>query len=708
MNDLHFLSENPINLKEEDLFNFSFYAEKVQKIIQHHSNNPNPLTIGIYGKWGSGKTSFLNLIKDQLEYFTHYNKQNEYLIYEFNPWRYSTSDEMIFDFFDGLAKRFFVKTDSLNQVIGKNIIKYSRYLKAIKISSTIGIPKALGTSVSFDISEIFKSLGEDFGGNKTITIDTLKDKVNRSIIECGFKVIIFIDDIDRLDKDEIYSILKLIKLNANFENFIFIVTIDQEHVAKAIHHRYGAETKDGELFLEKIINVPIHLPRIEEIDLKKYFQKHLVEVKNKLRFKNIEKVEEEFKKIDREFSAKYFSSPRNILKVLNSFFVSCYAIGDEVNLSDLFWCEYIKITNINCYNFLKEYTDQTVFISVNKIIDFNNKSSPYPDGEKKFMINTYKDVADIILTLFPDSKSSSILSGDLNHETLERELRINTYEHYDKYFSFHANNKVSEIKLLELKDLIENENTNGLIPLIKALFEDSINQQKIFIHIEKIIKDFENSEKRVFLYTFLFSNLNLIPNTHNDLFGLDFRLRIIELISSKLNLNLAQNEDVIINLSQHLTIVQLCHYTGKISEGDIRSQLEGIISKEAKEKFTTENLIYQNPKNPANKMIMGLWSKNDFDGFNKYILSTLSNIENVGLLVRNFPGFWNESFFGALEKDHFYYMKQMIDVDMLFSKIKLLSPDLITITEELRVQYNQENTIEDNLRQFIYFYLKET
>ena len=59
--------EKPINKGDEDLFNFKFYSKKVQEIIQRSTRSSEPLVIGIYGKWGDGKTSFLNLIENQID-----------------------------------------------------------------------------------------------------------------------------------------------------------------------------------------------------------------------------------------------------------------------------------------------------------------------------------------------------------------------------------------------------------------------------------------------------------------------------------------------------------------------------------------------------------------------------------------------------------------------------------------------------------------
>ena len=63
------LSDTPITNEEDDLLNYSPYAKKIQKLIQANTGNSDPITIGIYGEWGQGKSSFLNLIEHQIDLF---------------------------------------------------------------------------------------------------------------------------------------------------------------------------------------------------------------------------------------------------------------------------------------------------------------------------------------------------------------------------------------------------------------------------------------------------------------------------------------------------------------------------------------------------------------------------------------------------------------------------------------------------------------
>lgn len=703
----HFLEDNPINNVREDLFNFKHYAEKVQKLIQLNSDNPDPITIGIYGEWGEGKTSLLNLIENKIEHFEKNKEAKEYLKYHFNPWRYSNEDEMLFEFFDGLAKMFYVEKKTSLQKIGNQIRRYSKYLKAVKISTTIGIPRTLGTSVSFDANKIFEALGEDLSGEQ-ITLESLKNKVNDSINDAKFKVIVFIDDIDRLDKNEIYTILKLIKLNASFNNFIFIVSLDIDYVSKAIKNRFGEEDNDGKMFLEKIINIPIHVPRVEEADLKEFFQIKLSQIKNALDIKNKDRLNEELKGINREFSGRYFKSPREIIRILNSFFISAFAIGNEVNLRDLFWIEYIKIKNGECYKSIKNYLNIKTFLEEGTVIDFNDdiEEDGNLNGTRKYLMDNFNNVKDVVDFLFP-IKGGGFLSGKIDPDILEQELRINSREHFEKYFSFHTIRKLSNIKILEIEKLIADNNNDDLKRIIEDLFLDQTQQYKVLYRIEIFIKNIAAPDRRNFFYEFLLRNLIIIPESEKDMFGLDYRLRLIELIGSKLSSDSENdNEKISLKLASLLDLNNLCHYSRKFKDSVIKPKLIELISNKAENELTTEYPFYLILQN-SNKMIMNYWKETNPERFNKYIEDTLISEERISKLIRNFPGVWNGTKVAALEYDNYKYLKELLNVDFIYGKLSELNPVLVEkINNRDDAQFNDfdENSEEDNLKQFIFWY----
>ncbi|MDI6049384.1 P-loop NTPase fold protein [Flavobacterium sp. XS2P24] len=717
---IHFLGDNAINKPEEDLFNFKHYAEKVQKLIQLNSGNTEPITIGIYGKWGEGKTSFLNLIENKIDHFEKKEGDKEYLKFHFNPWRYSSEDEMLFDFFDSLSKKIYVKENTNLQEVGKWISKYSKYLKAIKISATVGIPKIFNSKVSFDVNEIFQALGEDLEGDK-LTLDSLKDKVNEAIKKVNFKVVVFIDDLDRLDKEEIYTILKLIKLNANFDNFIFIVNLDSEQVAKAIKHRYGDEILDGKLFLEKIINIPINLPKIENEDLQFFFETKFSKLINLLVFNDFESRKNEVDEIKQGFSAQFFKSPREIIRVLNGFFIGAFSLGDEINLRDLFWIEWLKIKNVKLYDKIKSYNSsdsESFFTGQNEIIDFNDKfdmdagktvnRGEYLKGTREKLIKEFEEYKWIVDLLFPNQNNI----GQGMKFVYDTNLNINSTLHFDKYFSYHTERKVKNTNLLKLKEQIINKKSSDLLISIKELFSKKIENQKSLYSLENVIKSMNIIENRNFLFDFLFKNIDVIPETQKDMFEQDYRSRIIKLIGRQLNDDKENNnEKITIELANNLSdLDQLLNFIISFDEKkSFKKNIELLFLKKSKERLGDEIAFYKDSEKILNRWFLDFWHKYEPEVFKDYIDKSLTNIDNIKHLIRNFSVIFNGKKFGALSKEKYDYMGEIINSDFLFSKIQEFDNKMIETVDISKFEFDNydESTLEFNIKQFIYWYKKE-
>ncbi|MCD8414376.1 KAP family NTPase [Tenacibaculum dicentrarchi] len=695
------ISNSPISKNNGiDLFNFEHYAKKVQKIIQNNSNNSEALTIGIYGKWGEGKTSFLNLINDEIDIWKDKEKgQKGILKYHFNPWRYSTEEEMLFDFFDGLSKMMFVEQETELQKISKKITEYYNYIEKIKLKGKVGF--------FLKILNFFAEISK----KDKVTLDKIIKSINDKLKGLSYKIVVFIDDIDRLDKDEIYTILKLIKLNANFDNFVYIVALDENHVAKAIGQRYGESSEDGKLFLEKIINIPIHLPKIESADFKHFFEVKLKEVFDNLGFSDENDNEKEvFLEIIREFRVQYFKNGREIIRVLNSFFVGAFAIGEEVNLRDLFWIEYLKITDKELFLHIKNYRfniiPKKLIISKNLKNNFKriNNENDYPHSDL------------IIEKLFPKYRSEvnkEELLKDVKYITyVDNNFNVNHLNHFEKYFSYHIERKSSKVKNKEIFQNIIDKNEDELRKnLIIIRDKEYLKFYRFYNLIEYFIND-ENIN-HPFFYSFLFSNLDMIPETEIDSFGLSYKLKIVELIASNLDKNNV-DKDHIIQLAEKLTIRQLCYFTKNINKAYyVRNELNRLVFEKVKEEYIDKptpffyNLIKEHSHY---KMIMSLWKENDNTSFNKYIDNQTNNFDNILKLIRNFTDFWSNSFFGDLRDTNYYYMKSIIDIDVVYQKIKEMKPELINkinIKNKMSFSISNRPSEVENVEQFIYWYKKD-
>ncbi|WBX71745.1 KAP family P-loop NTPase fold protein [Tenacibaculum retecalamus] len=702
------LSDLPIGKNGVDLFNFKHYAKKVQKIIQNNSNNSEPLTIGIYGKWGEGKTSFLNLVENKIDLGKKGKGQKGVLKYHFNPWRYSTEEEMLFDFFDGLSKMMFVnKENEILQKVGKQLLKYSKYAKAIKVSASAGLSPSNKVSATLDISEIMKSLGEDFTGEKPV-LEVIIDNINKKLEESKYKIVVFIDDIDRLDKDEIYTILKLIKLNANFNNFVYIVALDENHVAKAIGQRYGETSDDGKLFLEKIINIPIHLPKIETVDFKHFFNVKFKEVIDNLGFSDRK---EEINEIRNEFRPHYFRSAREVIRVFNSFFVSAFAIGEEVNLRDLFWIEYLKVKYTNVFDVIKKYNFPNIeekLIASSTIIKYStsvvNKDEIFNEHSKGIVEILFPDNKDFIMRMESNNGKNAI-------ETSNIQFKINHPNHFEKYFSYHMEGKVSVVKNRQILQYIIDENEKELESVLIDLRDKyNLEVHRFYSVIEDLI--IEDSLNHIFLYDFIFSNLDLFPETEKDVLGSTYLLRVIELIASVLDKR--NNNEGIIELAKKLSIYHLCYFTRTIQlKIAIKKELESLIVLKTKEEYLGKPIpfFYDLTKEHSHyKMMMSLWKEKDKGSFNKYIENNTESFNNILKLIRNFAPFSTSGIFINLDLRNYKYMEELIDVGLIYKRIEEYKPELIIQIDSDYIKSfsltNRPSELE-NVEQFIYHYKKD-
>ncbi|WBL26775.1 KAP family P-loop NTPase fold protein [Zunongwangia sp. HGR-M22] len=703
---ISFNSNNPINNPEEDFFNFEHFAQKIKKIIQGYSYNSEPLTIGIYGKWGSGKTSLLRLIEKDIELFKKNKDDKPFIKFHYNPWLYQSKEEMLFDFFDTLSRKLNYTDDEQLKKAGKLIKKYSRYLKAVKLSASVGIPKVFNAGISIEPYEILQRLGEDLEGNEK-SLDDLKNEVNHSLDQSSKKIIIFIDDVDRLDKDEIFTLFKLIKVNADFKNLVFLVCLDPDYVAKAIHSRYGSKKQSGIDFLEKIINIPLELPLIEKSDLD-YFVKE--KVKSILDNKFID--EDNKNELIYSLRGDYFNSPREIIRILNSFAVSYFAIGEEVNLHDLFWIEYLKIKYFKAYQMIKNYAHnlESNFPFV-ETIDFNdflseNKNESGLRMELSKMRKAYK----VIDFLFPMNRNGTIISFQNQRlkplHILDSELRINHVDHFEKYFSFHTKGKISEITFSKLLSDINQDFTEKSLSLFKNL-KSNVEERKVVYRfkteIEKVADKSNNK-----LLIFLAKNINTFSSIENSEGGFD--IEIVRSIAKRLITDPTQDENYILKIASYFNSSQLTYFIDIIKQGGNISLLKKLeinlihdIKKEGEQFYKRKYVAH---------LILKIWSENNHKELEDYLISSFFNKDNIYSFFKIFPHFWNEKIYGAFRQDNYIYLTKRLKQNgqRFYHKIKSIIPELNNINslDDIDLEWDdyKDNSGLDHSKQFIYWHLK--
>ncbi|MES2385619.1 MAG: P-loop NTPase fold protein [Pseudomonadota bacterium] len=246
-----YLSDQPITRRTQDRFSRAPFATRIAETISKRID-PASIVIGLFGPWGDGKTSVLEMMEEAL------CTNSNVIVIRFNPWHFQSEEMLLRGFFATLADGLGRSLPSLKERAGEMLKKYGALLSLGSLT--------FGGIVQIQAGDAAKGLGEALS---TVGLDELKKRIDDLLSESGKRLVVFIDDIDRLDRDETHSVFKLVKLSASFTNTCYVLAFDDEVVSAALGQRYGAGGQEaGRAFLEKIIQVPLHLPPADNISLR--------------------------------------------------------------------------------------------------------------------------------------------------------------------------------------------------------------------------------------------------------------------------------------------------------------------------------------------------------------------------------------------------------------------------------------------------------
>ena len=232
---------------ESDKFGIGQYENGLIRFIEHANT---PTTIALQGEWGSGKTSLMNTLKNNL----CEGDDAKFLGVWINTWEYSLMKDAttsLLEIANGLAR-------SITQIAGNNTSKVGD--KIIKFG-LMAFSAAFNRGSDF-VEEILTD------GNKS-SIGEIRAELETIINDCIEKqrkqgIVFFIDDLDRIDPPIAVQLLELLKNLFTFNYCIFILAIDYDVVIKGLEPKFGKLTEQNERefrsFFDKIIQVPFSMP----------------------------------------------------------------------------------------------------------------------------------------------------------------------------------------------------------------------------------------------------------------------------------------------------------------------------------------------------------------------------------------------------------------------------------------------------------------
>ncbi len=319
-----FVSDSPVTDPNLDKFKRLPFAKRIAETLAQRRDSTS-IVVVIHGEWGEGKTTVLEFVYGALCRF------DDILPIRFNPWRFSDELSLLMSFFATLAGTLDKSPKTAKEKLGDVFRSYGDVLGEIAIEAN-GTKVSVGHSVS--------KMGEKLS---MVTIEERKDRIERMLKASRKRLVVFLDDIDRLERKEIQSVFKLLKLTADFAYVSYVLAFDRDVVAAAIGEQYGAgDIRAGYQYLEKVVQVNLNLP-IADREL--LYQLCIEGVNDALRMAKVSLSQEQergFQLAFLQYVVPELRNPRLAKLYANSVAFALPLLAHEVNPVDLLLLEAIK------------------------------------------------------------------------------------------------------------------------------------------------------------------------------------------------------------------------------------------------------------------------------------------------------------------------------------------------------------------------------
>lgn len=293
------------------------------------------LVVAVMGPWGHGKSSFINLMREEFEGIPKESdptpKESEtrraLTVIDFNPWMFSGSDQLVDFFFTQIGAELKIKNKRRFRKIAKLLQKYGGILRPA--FQLIPFPRAGA------VGDLI--VGAAGTRNADRSVQKVKDDITEALSKLEKPIVVVIDDIDRLTKIEIREIFKLVRLTASFPNIIYLLAFDRERVEQAL----SEDGVSGRAYLEKIVLLSFDVPQASEKLLRSRALAELERILSPVTNATLD--EDRWPSAYSEVIEPLLSNIRDVTRYAISAKQTIKDLGDKVDLVDLLAMEALRV-----------------------------------------------------------------------------------------------------------------------------------------------------------------------------------------------------------------------------------------------------------------------------------------------------------------------------------------------------------------------------
>jgi len=435
-----FRVDQPIQSCSEDDLGRESFANAIAEAILHYDSKDS-IVLGLFGPWGSGKTSILNCVREYIAKSSESLPDNKKpVLMVFNPWTYSDQNQLIAHFFKQISvelktSKFVERAGQIGTILDQFSVIFQPVLQVAQLAE----PNAALAGVGFRaVGAIGKWLSR-LKQSRLKDAEELKKELDELLGKLQNKIIVMIDDVDRLNHFEIRQVFQLVKKLADFKNTVYLLAFDKNVVLKALGK---VQEGIGEQYLEKIVTVPFDIPNPGPWARRTLLEKGLEEITGEKQITEI---------LDSYYGEKFLSLFRNLRDVnryLNTFRFAWGLIKYDINLKDLMIITAIQVRYPRLYDAIRER--QAIFtlgheVTWSILVGDDEKWKQEKEAAANLLEKTLEETCDIssdslkvlLLWLFPPLEEiySKANYGPEDRRLWRREKQICSSACFDRYFA---------------------------------------------------------------------------------------------------------------------------------------------------------------------------------------------------------------------------------------------------------------------------------
>lgn len=432
-----FDTDAPIKEADKDMFNMDNLVKRIVNYIAYTDVNDAAFSMGLVGEWGDGKTSLMNFVEEKIR-----KDHKNFIIVRFNPRSSKKADYIQEDFLDAIKQSL----SPFHSGIDRTIDKYAVALDVIP-----DVPMIV--SKGLELLQVRNNKKREVKHGELL----------KAIRDINRRIVVLVDDLDRLTGDELLEVMKVLDTNGAFPNMVFLTSFDKEYVNTVLNNYLGLGNQDR-AYTDKYFTVEIRVPLHPAFRLMDYLVGKLSEAcKSGFIKMNVQSIEVQTRNLS-SFIMNRLHTIRDIKRFTNQFLYNFAEVQRDVNYRDFFLLELLKFAHPEDYealyrmkyihrgknSILSPSSDELIYLNEN-LLPHKNKT-----GDELEEPGIKPESMDILRDLFPEEK---------NYENWYkgRYQRIYSASSFEHYF---YNYEYSHLKADDIDRLFREENIADVCKMI--------------------------------------------------------------------------------------------------------------------------------------------------------------------------------------------------------------------------------------------------